>query len=121
MAERRVIQLKGFAQRTSNEWPAVGMSVPTWLSDYSNADGGRQCQPGALDACYALETGRRVVRPCGLIQAMPAGDAEKDCTGVRWEQRKAVMRDAIIYNRNNPSILFYECGNESISVSTCSK
>ena len=25
------------------------------------------------------------------------------------------MRDAIIYNRNNPSILFYECGNESIS------
>lgn len=25
------------------------------------------------------------------------------------------MQDAIIYNRNNPSILFYECGNESIS------
>ena len=32
----RVLQLKGFAQRTSNEWPAVGMSVPAWLSDYSN-------------------------------------------------------------------------------------
>ncbi len=51
----------------------------------------------------------------GLIQAMPADDAEKDCTDVRREQRKALMRDAIIYNRNNPSILFYECGNESIS------
>ncbi len=25
------------------------------------------------------------------------------------------MRDAIIYNRNNPSVIFYECGNESIS------
>lgn len=25
------------------------------------------------------------------------------------------MRDAIIYNRNNPSILFYECGNDNIS------
>ena len=25
------------------------------------------------------------------------------------------MRDAIIYNRNNPSILFYECGNKGIS------
>lgn len=25
------------------------------------------------------------------------------------------MRDAIIYNRNNPSILFYECSNNSIS------
>lgn len=25
------------------------------------------------------------------------------------------MRDAIIYNRNNPSILFYECGNGLVS------
>ena len=25
------------------------------------------------------------------------------------------MRDAIIYNRNNPSVLFYECGNKGIS------
>jgi beta-galactosidase len=51
----------------------------------------------------------------GLPQAMPAGDAEKDVTGRRWEQRTELMRDAIIYNRNNPSILFYEGGNESIS------
>jgi hypothetical protein len=51
----------------------------------------------------------------GLMQAMPAGDAEKDVEGVRWVQRTTVMRDAIIYNRNNPSIIFYECGNESIS------
>ncbi len=32
----RVIQMKGYAQRTSNEWPGVGMSVAPWLSDYSN-------------------------------------------------------------------------------------
>jgi hypothetical protein len=51
----------------------------------------------------------------GLLEAMPAGDAEKDVEGRRWEQRKEVMRDAIIYNRNNPSIVFYESGNESIS------
>jgi hypothetical protein len=51
----------------------------------------------------------------GLPQAMPAGDAEKDVEGTRWQQRTALMRDAIIYNRNNPSILFYESGNESIS------
>jgi hypothetical protein len=51
----------------------------------------------------------------GLMQAMQAGDAEKDVEGVRWQQRKALMTDAIIYNRNNPSIIFYECGNESIS------
>lgn len=112
----RVIQLKGFAQRTSNEWPAVGMSVPAWLSDYSN---GLMVKANAnLVRWMHVTPWKQDVESCdrvGLIQAMPAGDAEKDCKGRQWEQRKLVMRDAIIYNRNNPSILFYECGNESIS------
>ena len=51
----------------------------------------------------------------GLIQAMPAGDSESDVTGRRWEQRVELMRDAIIYHRNNPSILFYEAGNQGVS------
>ena len=34
----------------------------------------------------------------GLIQAMQAGDAEKDREGRQWEQRTELMRDAIIYN-----------------------
>jgi hypothetical protein len=51
----------------------------------------------------------------GLMQAMPAGDSEKDVSGRRWEQRLEVMRDAIIYNRNNPSIIFYESGNKGVS------
>ena len=46
---------------------------------------------------------------------MPAGDAEKDVDGARWQQRTQLMREAIIYNRNNPSIIFYECGNFRIS------
>ena len=112
----RCLMVHGYAQRTSNEWPGVGLSVPAWLSDYSNdlmvRSGGNVVRwmhvtPWKQD----IESCERV----GLIQAMPAGDAEKDVTGPRWEQRKALMRDAIIYNRNNPSILFYESGNESIS------
>jgi len=50
----------------------------------------------------------------GLIQAMPAGDSEKDVSGHGWDERVELMRDAIIYNRNNPSILFYESGNNQI-------
>jgi len=112
----RVIQMHGYAQRTSNEWPAVGVSIPPWISDFSNAllveSGGNLVRwmhiaPSKQD----VESADRV----GLIQAMPAGDAEHDVEGRRWEQRKEVMRDAIIYNRNNPSILFFEGGNESIS------
>lgn len=112
----RVIQIKGFAQRTSNEWPGVGMSVPAWLSDYSNnlmVEGNAN-----LVRWMHITPWKQDVESCdrvGLMQAMPAGDAEKDRMGRQWEQRKELMRDAIIYNRNNPSIIFYECGNESIS------
>ena len=112
----RVIQMKGYAQRTSNEWPGVGMSVPAWLSDYSNG--------------LAVESNANLIRwmhitpwkqdiesldRVGLMQAMPPGDSEADVTGRRWEQRVEVMTDAIIYNRNNPSIVFYETGNRGVS------
>lgn len=46
---------------------------------------------------------------------MPAGDAEKDVFDRRWEQRLELMKEAIIYNRNNPSIIFYESGNKGVS------
>ena len=112
----RVIMMHGYAQRTSNEWPGVGMSVPAWLSDYSNA---LQVESGGnLVRWMHVTPWKQDVESCdrvGLIQAMPAGDAEHDVDGRRWEQRVMLMRDAIIYNRNNPSILFYEGGNESIS------
>ena len=112
----RVIMMHGYAQRTSNEWPALGMSVPAWLSDYSNA---LQVESGGnlvrwMHTCpwkQDVESCDRV----GLIQAMPAGDAEKDREGKQWVHRTEAMRDAIIYNRNNPSILFYESGNRGVS------
>jgi beta-galactosidase len=112
----RVIQVHGYAQRTTNEWPAIGQSVPAWLSDYSN----RLMVEGNANLVrwMHITPWKQDVESCdrvGLMQAMPAGDAEHDVEGSRWDQRKEVMRDAIIYNRNNPSIIFYECGNESIS------
>ena len=112
----RVIQMKGYAQRTSNEWPAVGLSVPAWLSDFSN-DLMVKGNANLVHWMHATPW-KQDVESCdrvGLIQAMPAGDAEKDREGRQWEQRVELMRDAIIYNRNNPSILFYECGNKAIS------
>ena len=112
----RCLMVHGYAQRTSNEWPGVGLSVPAWLSDYSN---GLMVESGANVVRWMHVTPwKQDIESCdrvGLIQAMPAGDAEKDVEGARWAQRTELMRDAIIYNRNNPSILFYECGNESIS------
>ena len=112
----RCMMVHGYAQRTSNEWPGVGLSVPAWLSDYSN--GLMVASGGNLVRWMHVTPWKQDVESCdrvGLLQAMPAGDAEKDVEGPRWTQRMELMRDAIIYNRNNPSVVFYECGNESIS------
>lgn len=112
----RAVMMHGYAQRTSNEWPGVGMSVPAWLSDYSNRlmveSGGNLVR--WMHVCpwkQDIESCDRV----GLMQAMPAGDAERDVEGRRWEQRLELMREAVIYNRNNPSIIFYESGNKGVS------
>lgn len=112
----RVIQIKGYAQRTSNEWPAVGMSVPAWMSDFSNK---LMVESNAnLVRWMHITPWKQDVESCdrvGLMQAMPAGDSEGDSRGDNWDQRARLMRDAIIYNRNNPSIVFYESGNDAVS------
>ena len=112
----RVLMVHGYAQRSTNEWPGVGVAVPAWLSDYSNSlfvEGGgnvvrwMHVTPSEQDAASCDRV--------GLIQAMPAGDAERDVQGRQWVQRLELMRDAIVYMRNHPSILFYECGNQRIT------
>ena len=112
----RVLQFKGYAQRTSNEWPGVGLSVPAWMSDYSN---GLAVEGNAnFFRWMHIAAWKQDIESCdrvGAMQMLPAGDAEKDRQGRQWEQRTELMRDVIIYNRNNPSVIFYECGNESIS------
>lgn len=111
-----IVQLKGYAQRTTNEWPALGQSVPPWMSDFSNR---LMVESNAnLVRWMHVTPWKQDVESCdrlGLMQAMPAGDSEKDVEGRQWEQRLALMRDAIIYNRNNPSIVFYESGNKAVS------
>ena len=112
----RALDVHGYGQRTTNEWPAIGIDLPPWLSDLSNhlmvQSGGNVVRwmhvtPSRQDT----DSSDRV----GLIQSMPAGDAEGDSQGRQWQQRVEVMRDSIIYNRNNPSILFYESGNHTIT------
>ena len=112
----RVIQVHGYAARSTNEWPALGTDVPPWVSDFSN---GLMVHDNAdLVRWMHVTPSKQDIQSCdrmGLIESMPAGDAEGDPKGREWQARVELMRDAIIYNRNNPSILFYESGNKGIS------
>lgn len=112
----RTIQLKGYAQRTTNEWPALGQSVPAWLSDFSNrlvlkSNGNLIRWMHVTPWKQDVESLDRL----GILQALPAGDSEADRQDRRWDLRVELMRDATIYNRNNPSVIFYESGNAGIS------
>lgn len=109
------VWLRGYAQRASNEWAAIGIA-PEWLKDVdaqlikeSNANHIRWMHVAASPADV------RSYDRHGIVCTQPAGDKEQENFGRQWDQRVELMRDIIIAFRNHPSILFWEAGNNSIN------
>lgn len=99
--------LTGYAQRSTNEWAAVGVAND-WLAEYdmelvkeSNANYIRWMHVAAKPV--QIRSGEKY----GIVSIMPAGDKEGDKNGREWSQRVEAMRDALIYFRNSPSVLFW--------------
>jgi len=112
----RFVWLTGYAQRSVDDWAGLGQAYPDWLHDWNaqlirsthaNYIRWMHISPQPVDA--------RAFDKAGIIEVCPAGDKEKDVQGRQWEQRMEVMRDAMIFFRNTPSILFWEAGNNSIT------
>ncbi len=123
----KFVWLTGYAQRAVNDWAGLGQAYPDWMHDYnaqlvrasnSNYIRWMHIAPQAVD-----------VRACdkfGIVQVCPAGDKEADpvmdkrnapeVARRQWDQRAEVMRDTMIYFRNSPSILFWEAGNQVVTV-----
>jgi beta-galactosidase len=112
----RFVYLLGFAQRATNDWAALGAAVPDWMHDY-NASLLKSSNSNYVRWMHV--TPQRVDVAAndryGIMNIAPAGDKESDVTGVQWTQRTNVMRASMIYLRNNPSVLFWEAGNNGIS------
>jgi beta-galactosidase len=113
----KFVYLKGFAQRASNEWEGLGQAYPDWMHDY-NAQLIRACHGNYIRWMHIApqKVDADAMARYGIVQVCPAGDKERDVTGRQWDQRLEVMRDTIIYYRNNPSILFWEAGNTVVTV-----
>jgi beta-galactosidase len=113
----KFVYLKGFAQRSVDEWAGLGQAYPDWMHDYTAAMI-RACHGNYMRWMHTApqKVDADALARYGVVQVCPAGDKERDAIGVQWDQRVAVMRDTIIYFRNNPSILFWEAGNTVVTV-----
>ncbi len=109
------VWLTGYAQRATNEWAVIGVAND-WLED--------------LDMQWIKESNSNFIRwmhvapkpsqirsgdKYGVVSVCPAGDKEADVEGRSWDQRVESMRDAMIYYRNSPSVLFWESGNNAVT------
>ncbi|MBQ8003457.1 MAG: glycoside hydrolase family 2 protein [Clostridia bacterium] len=111
----RNVWLTGYAQRATNEWAVIGVAND-WLTDIdmqlvkeSNANFIRWMHVAPKP--NAIRSGDKY----GVVSVCPAGDKEGDVGGRTWDMRVEAMRDAMVYFRNSPSVLFWESGNNQIS------
>jgi len=113
----KFVYLKGFAQRSVDEWAAVGAGYPDWMHDYT-AKLMRECHGNYIRWMHVspTKTDADSYARFGVVQICPAGDKERDVEGRQWDQRVEAMRISMIYFRNNPSILFWETGNTVVTV-----
>ena len=109
------VWLTGYSQRSVNDWPGLGQAYPDWMHDF-NAALVRASNSNYIRWMH-ISPQRVDVTSCdkyGITCVCPAGDGEHDVFDRQWDQRLEVMRDSMIYFRNNPSVLFYEAGNSPI-------
>jgi len=112
----KFVYLRGYAQRSSDEWEGLGQAYPDWMHDFT-ARMIRDSHANYLRWMHISpqRTDVESFDRFGIVEVCPAGDKEKDVQGRQWEQRLEVMRDSMIYFRNSPSIFFWEAGNNGIT------
>jgi beta-galactosidase len=112
----RHLKLRGWGQKPTDEWPGIGTAQPDWLHFFTlnlmKEAGANWVRWGH---CLA---GPEQIKACdelGLAVQQPGVDGEADTRGAAWQIRATAFRDAVIYFRNNPSILVWEGGNQKVS------
>jgi hypothetical protein len=112
----RLLMTHGYTPRSQNEWPAVGSAYPDWLHDFSNT----MMREGlaSIVRWEHIMPSPQDIRSCdraGLLQIVPGADRENDSQGREWEMRVEIMRNTIIYCRNNPSVILWEAANNVLT------
>ncbi|MGL6312967.1 glycoside hydrolase family 2 protein [Vibrio sp. WXL103] len=112
----RYVKLKGWGQKSTNEWPGLGAAQPDWMHYYTmelmqQANGNMVRWGHTAGAKVSLVASDHL----GILTLQPGVDGEQDVEGHAWDVRSAAFRDMIIYFRNHPSIIVWEGGNRRVS------
>jgi beta-galactosidase len=109
-------KLRGWGQKTINEWPGIGAAQPDWLQFFTLD---LMKQAGANFVRWGHVTGApsqiKAADALGIVTLQPGLDGEGDTTKAAWRVRADAFRDLIIYYRNHPSIAIWEGGNQKVS------
>jgi beta-galactosidase len=110
------LKLRGWGQKSTQEWPGLGAALPDWLQHHTlalmRAAGGNFVRWGHVAGSPAQVA---AADQLGLVTLQPGVDGEHDTRGGAWRLRADTFRDVVIYFRNHPSILIWEGGNQKIS------
>lgn len=112
----RPLKLRGWGQRPTNEWPGLGSALPDWLHFYTlklMKDAGANFL--RWGHCAGAPAAIRASDALGIIVVQPGVDGEFDTVRAAWQIRADAFKAAVIYFRNNPSILVWEGGNQKVS------
>jgi beta-galactosidase len=111
---RHHLKLHGWDQKPTDEWP--GLEQPDWVHfftvSFMKEAGGNFIRWGHCASGPAMIASSDRL---GLVVDQPGVNGGGDAQPEPWNTRAAAFRDAIIYFRNNPSILIWEGGNQKVT------
>ena len=114
------VKLQGWGQKPTNEWAGLGSAYPDWMQDYvmkkMKDAGGNFVRWGH---CAGGPASINAADKYGIITLQPGVEAEGSYGDIKYTAdsykiRTEAFRDMVIYYRNNPSILLWEIGNQTI-------
>lgn len=114
------VKLQGWGQKPTDEWAGLGAAYPDWMHAFTQElmkDAGGNFIRWGHSA--ASPTQVAISDQYGIVTLQPGVDGEGSTVGGTYSElsyavRKDAFRDMLVYYRNNPSILLWEVGNQSM-------
>ena len=110
------LKLHGWGQKPTDEWPGLGAAQPDWMHFFTlQSDETRRRQLRSLGPLRRGPGADRFGRSSLALLSISRASMANPTRCRRLETARQCFRDALIYFRNQPSILIWEGGNQKVT------